>query len=51
MIYTPLPHQPIARRWLDEHDEAMLWMGCGLGKTVVVLDKIVDLIADGSKGH
>ena len=50
MIYVPMPHQPIARRWLDEHDYAMLWMGCGLGKTVVVLDKIADLIADGSKG-
>jgi SNF2 family DNA or RNA helicase len=50
MIYVPMRQQVLMKTWLDKHPLAMLWVGCGLGKTAVVLDRIADTIAEGSRG-
>lgn len=47
MKWTPNPFQPEMVDWLLEHDEAMLWAGCGSGKTVVSLTAIASLIEQG----
>ena len=47
MIWTPNPFQPEMVRHLLDNEEAMLWAGCGSGKTVVSLTAISDLISQG----
>lgn len=36
--------------WLDQRRHAVLWAGMGLGKTVVTLSRVNDLLIDGSRG-
>ncbi len=48
MKFDPMPQQVLMEDWLDTHPLAMLWVGCGLGKTAVVLKQIAKLILDGA---
>ena len=48
MIYDPSPPQNLADWHLQEHDEAALFMGCGLGKTAAVLHRLNELFDDGA---
>ena len=51
MIYQPSIPQDLADFHLQEHDEAALFMGCGLGKTAVVLHRLAeDLVSGASRG-
>lgn len=51
MEWTPYPYQVEMLEWIDSRDESMLWAGCGVGKTVVVLTSIANAILEGrSKG-
>lgn len=51
MIWTPYPYQVEMLDWIDSRPESMLWAGCGVGKTVVVLTSIANSILEGrSKG-
>lgn len=47
-IYTPSEAQLLAERHLLSNREAALFMGCGLGKTAVVLSVADTLLADGA---
>lgn len=47
MKWTPNPFQPEMVDWLLDNEEAMLWAGCGSGKTVVSLTAISELIQQG----
>lgn len=47
MKWTPNPFQPEMVRWLLDNEDAMLWAGCGSGKTVTSLTAIADLIQQG----
>lgn len=44
MQYIPKPHQQIAADFLREHDKCALFLDMGLGKTVVTLTRIKELI-------
>ena len=46
MKYEPKPHQEIALEFLREHKRAALFLDMGLGKTVVTLTRIQELIDD-----
>jgi SNF2 family DNA or RNA helicase len=48
MKFAPMTQQVLMEDWLDTHPLAMLWVGCGLGKTAVVLQQIAKLILDGA---
>lgn len=48
MKYDPSAPQQLADWHLCEHDEAALFMGCGLGKTAVVLHRLAELFNDGA---
>lgn len=48
MLYVPSVPQKIARDHLAANREAALFMGCGLGKTAVVLDVVNELFEDGA---
>lgn len=47
MIFEPSIPQQLADFHLREHNEAALFMGCGLGKTAVVLHRLADLKRQG----
>lgn len=47
MIFEPSIPQQLADFHLREHNEAALFMGCGLGKTAVALHRMADLKAQG----
>lgn len=40
-------YQEVARQWLRDHDQAGLFSGMGLGKTLIVLSRIKELIEQG----
>jgi len=46
MRYDPRPHQKIAAGWLRTHDRAGLFLDMGLGKTVVTLTRVKELLDD-----
>lgn len=46
MIYYPKSHQQIAAKFLSEHNRCCLFLDMGLGKTVVTLTHIANLIND-----
>lgn len=46
MIYDPRPHQKIAAKFLQTHDRAGLFLDMGLGKTVVTLTHVKELLDD-----
>lgn len=48
MKYDPSAPQNLADWHLQEHDEAALFMGCGLGKTATVLHRLSELFDDGA---
>jgi SNF2 family DNA or RNA helicase len=48
MRYEPSEPQRLAGEHLLRHDRAALFMGCGLGKTAVVLHSLLHLIDDGA---
>jgi hypothetical protein len=45
--YVPLPYQPLMLKHLEEHPKSLLFVEMGLGKTVVVLKRISDMICQG----
>lgn len=47
MIWTPNPFQPEMVAHLLDNEEAMLWAGCGSGKTVTSLTAVSELILQG----
>lgn len=47
MKFDPSAPQLLADWHLAEHDEAALFMGCGLGKTAVVLHRLAEMFNDG----
>lgn len=46
MLYEPRPHQKIAAQWLKTHNRAGLFLDMGLGKTVVTLTHVKELLDD-----
>ena len=46
MIYKPYDYQKYATQWLLDNEKAALFLDCGLGKTVVTLTAINDLMFD-----
>ncbi len=48
MKWKPYPYQLEIMSWLDEKPEAMIWAGCGLGKTVTSLSVVSNLILEGA---
>lgn len=46
MKYTPHPYQRRACAWILEHPKCALWLDMGLGKTVVTLTAIGELLYD-----
>ena len=46
MIYTPRQHQRIAANFLKAHKRAGLFLDMGLGKTVVTLTYVKELLDD-----
>ena len=46
MEYVPKPHQQIALEFLRKHKRAALFLDMGLGKTVVTLTRIQELLDD-----
>lgn len=48
MRYDPSAPQNLADWHLQEHDEAALFMGCGLGKTATVLHRLSEMFDDGA---
>lgn len=46
MLYVPRPHQKIAAKFLQTHDRAGLFLDMGLGKTVVTLTRVKELLDD-----
>ena len=50
MIYDPRPHQKIAAEFLRKHKRAGLFLDMGLGKTVVSLTYVKELIDDFAVG-
>jgi hypothetical protein len=48
--FDPLPHQGAMLDWLRTHDRALLWCGCGLGKTAVTLAALEERLIDGARG-
>lgn len=48
MRFDPSAPQLLADWHLAEHDEACLFMGCGLGKTAVVLHRLARMFDDGA---
>jgi SNF2 family DNA or RNA helicase len=46
--YDPSAPQNLADWHLQEHDEAALFMGCGLGKTATVLHRLSEMFDDGA---
>jgi len=47
MRFLPHSHQSEMIQWLLDHEDAALWAGCGIGKTVVSLTAISNLILEG----
>jgi hypothetical protein len=50
MTFTPFDYQHPMLDWLAQRERAVLWAGMGLGKTVVTLSRLNDLLIDGSRG-
>lgn len=48
MKFTPSQAQVLADQHLATNDEAALFMGCGLGKTAVVLHRLMAMLEDGA---
>ena len=46
MIYSPHEYQEYAKRFIIEHPEAAIFLDCGMGKTVITLTAIQELIND-----
>lgn len=46
MKYSPHEYQEYAKRFIIEHPEAAIFLDCGMGKTVITLTAIQDLIND-----
>ena len=46
MIYSPNEYQEYAKRFIIEHPEAAIFLDCGMGKTVITLTAIQELIND-----
>ena len=43
MKYKPYPYQEKAKQWIIDHPAAGLFLGCGLGKTVITLTALAEL--------
>jgi hypothetical protein len=50
MTFTPFDYQHPMIDWLAERSQSILWAEPGLGKTVVTLSRMNDLLIDGSRG-
>ncbi len=48
MLYDPSAPQSLMDWHLAEHDEAALFVGCGLGKTAAVLHRLSEMFDDGA---
>lgn len=46
-IYQPSPYQVTATRFIEQHPEAMLFLEMGLGKTVITLTALANLMQTG----
>ncbi len=46
MKYSPHEYQEYAKRFIIEHPEAAIFLDCGMGKTVITLTAIQELIND-----
>ncbi len=46
MRFIPHAYQAFCREYIKEHPEAMLLLDCGLGKTIISLTAIMDLMYD-----
>lgn len=46
MKYSPHEYQEYAERFIIEHPEAAIFLDCGMGKTVITLTAIQELIND-----
>ena len=46
MKFNPHKYQEFAVKFIEEHDESMLFLDCGLGKTVISLQAILSLLFD-----
>ena len=46
MRYQPHNYQQVATRFIIDHDEAAIFLGMGLGKTVITLTAIWELVLD-----
>ena len=46
MNFIPHSYQRFSVKFIKEHPEAMLFLDCGLGKTVISLTAILDLMFD-----
>lgn len=44
MEYKPYPYQQKAKQWIVDHPSAGIFLGCGLGKTVITLTAIQDML-------
>lgn len=47
MKYNPYDYQKYATAFIEKHTEAAIFLDCGLGKTVITLTAIKDLLAKG----
>lgn len=47
MKYDPYDYQKYATAFIEKHTEAAIFLDCGLGKTVITLTAIKDLLAKG----
>ncbi len=51
MRYEPHFYQTYTKEFILSHNEAAIFLDCGLGKTVVTLTAVEELLHDFSDGH